>query len=38
MEGENESFERDVNLYLAYCRERHGEKEKAMEIYSELLQ
>ena len=38
MEGENESFERDVNLYLAYCRERHGEKEKAREIYSELLQ
>ena len=38
MKGEDESFERDVNLYLAYCRERHGEKEKAMEIYSELLQ
>ena len=38
MEGENKSFEQDVNLYLAYCRERHGEKEKAMEIYSELLQ
>ena len=37
MEGEDEAFERDVNLYLAYCRERHGENDKAMEIYSELL-
>ena len=36
---EDQSFEliRDVNLYLAYSRTMHGENDKAIEIYTNLL-
>lgn len=37
VENQSEAFQRDVNLYLAYCRERQGQSGKTMEIYDELL-
>ena len=30
-------FLRDVNLYLAYCRSRHAQSDKALEIYDSML-
>ncbi len=38
VEQQSSDFVRDVNLYLAYCRTRQGETDKAMEIYDSLLQ
>lgn len=38
MDEENEGFERDVKCYLASARYDYGEKEKAIEIYSEILE
>lgn len=37
IEHQDESFYRDVNLYLAYCRSYNGQTDKAMEIYNSLL-
>ena len=37
LEDEPDSYQRDVNLYLAYCREHQGETDKAMEIYNNLI-
>ena len=36
-ENQDESFLRDTNLYLAYCRERQGYTDKALQIYNDLL-
>lgn len=36
-EGKGTKFTRDVRLYLAYCRENNGQKEKALKIYNDLL-
>ena len=35
--NEDEQFQRDVKIYLAYCRERQGKPDEAMEIYNELI-
>ena len=35
--NEDEQFQRDVKIYLAYCRERQGKPDEAMEIYNELV-
>jgi tetratricopeptide (TPR) repeat protein len=37
IDRQGEDFTRDVKLYLAYCREHSGEKDKALSIYDELL-
>ncbi len=37
VEGQSRSFQRDVNLYLAHCREMQGETEKALDIYNNLI-
>jgi tetratricopeptide (TPR) repeat protein len=37
IENQSADFTKDVNLYLAYCRTRHSETDKAMEIYNSLL-
>ncbi len=37
LDNEGEDFIRDVNLYLAYCRTQHAEKDKAIEIYTTML-
>lgn len=37
IESQSESFRRDVNLYLAYCRERQGQSDKTLAIYNEML-
>ena len=37
VESQSEEFQRDVNLYLAYCRERQGNTDKAMAIYDQLI-
>ena len=36
-DGENDAFLRDVTLYLAHARTLHGETDKAIELYTELL-
>ena len=36
-EGQSRSFQRDVNLYLAHCREMQGETDKALDIYNDLI-
>lgn len=36
-DGQNGTYRRDVNLYLAYCRERQGRGDDAMEIYDSLI-
>ncbi|HUM82435.1 MAG TPA: tetratricopeptide repeat protein [Lachnospiraceae bacterium] len=38
VDSQSAGFVKDVNLYLAYCRQRHGEADKAMEIYNTLLE
>lgn len=37
IEKQDESFYRDVSLYLAYCRSYNGQSDKALEIYDQLL-
>ena len=37
VEGQSRSFQRDVNLYLAHCREMQGETDKALDIYNDLI-
>ena len=37
VESQSEEFQRDVSLYLAYCRERQGNTDKAMAIYDQLI-
>ena len=37
VESQDDAFQRDVNLYLAYCRERQGQTEKAKNIYNEII-
>ncbi len=37
IEDESDGFIRDVNLYLAFCRERQGQYDKAMEILNTLI-
>lgn len=37
VDSQSADFTRDVNLYLAYCRTRHSEPDKAMDIYTGLL-
>ena len=37
LDQESDAYQRDVSLYLAFCREHQGEKDKAMEIYNTLI-
>ena len=37
VERQPETFVRDVRLYLAWCRWMHGERGRAIDIYSEML-
>lgn len=37
VEKEPVAFVRDVRLYLAWCRNLHGERDKAIAIYSDML-
>lgn len=37
VDGQDESYQRDVSLYLAHCRERQGQNDRAMEIYNNLI-
>ena len=37
VDGQGADFTKDVNLYLAFCRQRHGETDKTMEIYNSIL-
>ena len=37
LDGESDAYRRDVNLYLAYCRERQGQTDKAMELYDGMI-
>lgn len=36
-EDQDNNYRRDVNLYLAYCRQRQGQDDEAMEIYDSLV-
>lgn len=37
VEEESDEFQRDVSLYLAFCRELQGQPDKAMELYNQLI-
>lgn len=37
VEEESEAFQRDVSLYLAFCRDLQGQPEKTMEIYNQMI-
>ena len=37
VDREDDSYIRDVNLYLAYARERQGQTDRTMEIYNTLI-
>ena len=37
VDKQSPEFVRDVRLYLAWCRWMHGERDRAIEIYSEML-
>ncbi len=37
VDGEDDAYIRDVNLYLACCRERQGQADRTMEIYNTLI-
>ena len=37
VDDETDDYQRDVNLYLAWCRERQGQSDKTMEIYNTLI-
>lgn len=37
LQEESEEFQRDVSLYLAFCRDLQGQPEKTMEIYNQLI-
>lgn len=37
VETQDDSFQRDVSLYLALCRERQGQTDKAMDLYNEII-
>ncbi len=36
-DAQSAEYTRDVELYLAYCRQHHGEDDKALEIYNGIV-
>ena len=38
LQGENAQFTRDVEMYLAYCRQMQGNTEEAMDLYEKLIE